>query len=200
MRCEKMIINQKIYTPLGVRPRLSTTKEYPYIISEDLCEFKEIPMVVKNTPKWTDTKVVDWSRVNNCTMMTGDDIKGNEIQYICVIFYRYVLGVFDSSNRNMLINRDKNKIYSVDEDEIGCEFKFNCTKVIKDEIKKIYTKNKKEIKKILESWTKQVKENGDKIKEKLSVVVEEYEKFYDGIVENIENLKDVKFVEKLFSY
>jgi hypothetical protein len=128
-----------------------TCKSGWFLICENLKDFdvKNPPFEIKNSKNYKDTVVLK----SESLIISEDNIHGEiGFQYVVSLLFRYYVGIPDVANRNFLIKQGK--VYSVDEDIIKREVKFNMSKGIKEKISEVCEEYEGEIVKMLEEWNR----------------------------------------------
>jgi len=113
------LIPDSIETPLGSRTQIEKDKKYPFLIFKDMTKHTHpLPFIEKESKLWPPTRVVDWSKVEECTIPIIFDLKKELLlEYIITLLFRYALGIPDMADRNFLKVGDE--IYGVDEESWG---------------------------------------------------------------------------------
>ena len=106
--------------PLGNRNNIDRTKPAYFLVFESVL-YGPIPVRTHSSKCWPPTRVVDWSRVPiHFTIEDRTDVK--MIDYVHALLYRYLLGITDIADRNIL--SVKGRIISIDEDVEGRSVSF----------------------------------------------------------------------------
>lgn len=114
--------------------RVKPGEVYNFLIYENKCSSdgfilrkygEGVPRGKEMSQAWRDTgtTIADFSDRGVCKVFTRDDLKQKEYlyHYVLSIYFRYLFGIVDHTDRNFLIILPENTLYSVDEENINFE-------------------------------------------------------------------------------
>ncbi len=118
--CKKvMMYPDGMESALGMRNRVDRGKKHAYAVYESKLE-GDIPVDVRSSKMWPDTRVVDWPKVMGCRK---PDLREKEERrgFVEALVFRALMGIGDNAMRNFMWS--DGVVYSIDEDTIG-EYNF----------------------------------------------------------------------------
>jgi hypothetical protein len=144
-----------------IRNSLDNNKVYTFIIYENLCgdvnhTAKYGYLKTQKSTAWINTNatIINWSKVSSCHHFEVEDLKNKKymIEYLEDIYFRYLFGIVDVANRNILITN--NTLYGIDEENIDMNQEANFSKLTKqfNYINEKWDKIEDEINSILNKW------------------------------------------------
>lgn len=193
---ESLYPDLSIKSGLGIRNKCKDSEKQYFLVFKDLAGFTDInliPIVEKSSPKWPITKVVDWSKVTDCSYVCEKDLFDDEVckQYILTLLFRFVVGISDTCIRNVLYKKSEKKIYSVDEMDQDTNFGFKVASVIRKKILDYLQKHSEHIIDIVKEWEMSVITSIDQVMK--------YILNFDTFFDRLKSIKDIEFVKKILN-
>lgn len=144
---------------LGVRRSMKTGDKGWFLVCKDLIGVGDkLHVKTRNSTLWPDTQVVDFDKYELSEICESDFFnKEIAIQYVMLLLYRDMFGITDHANRNFIVDRKQQLVYSVDEDCAESDAKLNKIPVGRRKmINKVLEKYEEEILDRLYSWSEKV--------------------------------------------
>jgi hypothetical protein len=181
-------------TPLGIRKQVGKNEERYFLISKDVFNQQEYPIVVKESKLWPPTNVVDYDKL----FLNNDFGFGNiksipesaMFSFLLQFSARYVFEIGDFASRNFI--RNKNNCYLLDAENINVSKTITFSRADKDILFEFYNKNREKHKSIMEKWLSPGQSFNDKwsiCKDVLKIDDKNIEKFKKNIHDLIENFE-----------
>lgn len=144
-----------------IRNNIDNDKVYTFIIYENLCgdinsTAKYGYLKTQKSMAWikTNATIVNWSKITKCHHFEVEDLKNKKymIEYLEELYFRYLFGIVDVANRNIIITNDI--LYGIDEENINMDEEVNFSKLTKqfNYINENWYKIEVEINFILNNW------------------------------------------------
>ncbi len=140
-----------LQSPLGLRKKCRPDTKYPYLVFENLMEEDPIPTTSRSSKVWSETAVVDWSKVKSCGRPDLQD-KQQLKEFVPALLFRAVFDIADNAMRNFVWVERLKTVVSVDEDTVG-GFKAQLSKDDADLVRRELLKHPNRYTKIIDHYT-----------------------------------------------
>jgi len=112
---------------LGIRNKLDLDKKYDFLIMQDVCHLRgkrQLDAIeIKSSKLWPETHIYSskLDKNNECISITEISPKNRElsIQLLLAYAFRYIFKISDTCERNFMVNKVTQQVFSLDEDTYG---------------------------------------------------------------------------------